>query len=566
MPFATFTRVREVSSEDNVHLAENLIKIQPGKKWKTKNAGERSAYVILEMSECHQITGIDIGNEHSAFVEVLVGKSASTPEDFKEILITCSFMTPTESKSSNNTNRVRCFNREALVPSIADGKWSFVKIFCTQPFNKHVPYGLSFIKVHINDNENKNSLVIQKNLVPDQFLKKTTNAIGKLKYREDSPDSESENSSSLFNRWKKLKDNVVEPTTAAAIRIASKNPVPRQISDVQKPQTSQSVKVDDIILDRNRDKLLFGDENDDTNNEKPKKLERLSQQIEADKERRRVERETEISKNKRKSLDVTKSFETTKNIDDKLIKPSCSKTSFNGNNSTALEPGKKRQSSPPENPMKKMKPSIKFRPFNQLLKGVVLVISGIQNPDRGDLRNKAMALGAKYKADWDSTCTHLICAFKNTPKYNQVRGKGKIVTRSWIEKCYDLKKYLPWRRYALDSIELSKSESDEEIFDETRKPQIDENSNDTSLRKSTEVSEVSNNTLALYMDDQLKTNNTASNNIGSSSESDTDDEIKRVKQKTNTIGMIPPSSKTVNIFDASTDEEDYINEKIHQSK
>lgn len=100
MPFATFTKVREVSSEDDVsifyvyifryiiamlfkvHLAENLIKSQPGKKWKTKNAGEKSAYVILEMSECHQITGIDIGNEHSAFVEVLVGKSSCAPEDF----------------------------------------------------------------------------------------------------------------------------------------------------------------------------------------------------------------------------------------------------------------------------------------------------------------------------------------------------------------------------------------------------------------------------------------------------------------------------------------------------
>lgn len=65
------------------HLAENLIKPQSGKKWKTQNAGEKSAYVILEMDEAEQITGIDIGNEHSAFVEVLVGKSSCMPTDFK---------------------------------------------------------------------------------------------------------------------------------------------------------------------------------------------------------------------------------------------------------------------------------------------------------------------------------------------------------------------------------------------------------------------------------------------------------------------------------------------------
>ncbi|XP_037828863.1 DNA repair protein XRCC1 isoform X2 [Lucilia sericata] len=475
-------------------------------------------------------------------------------------------MTPTESKSSNNTNRVRCFSREALVPSVADSKWSLVKIICTQPFNKHVPYGLSFIKVHITENEKKTPCITQnKNVVPEQFLNKTTSIIGKLKYREDSPDSESENTSSLFNRWKKSKENDVETTTAAAIRTASKSPltlISRRLSDVSR-QTSQTI-MSEKIPDRNRDKLLFGDENDDIDNANVKKRERLSEKIEADKERRRLEKEKELNKNKRKSIDVTKSLEISKNMNDKLVEPSCSKTiSINKTSSEAM---KKRQSSPPENPKKKIKPTKNFRPFNQLLKGVVLVISGIQNPDRGDLRNKAIALGAKYKADWDSSCTHLICAFKNTPKYNQVRGKGKIVTRSWIEKCYSLKKYLPWRRYALDSIELAKPESDEEIFDDTKDPQTAVVNIDTSVEKSKEGCEDRNNTLALYdIDDQKNTNNSTLNNNESSSESDTDDEIKRIKQVINTVdNNAMPNS--VNIFEASTDEEDYITEKLNQIK
>ncbi|KAM7350629.1 DNA repair protein XRCC1 isoform 1-T1 [Cochliomyia hominivorax] len=554
MPFATITRVREVSSEDSVHLAENLIKSQPGKKWKTKRAGEKSAYVILEMSDCHQITGIDIGNEHSAFVEVLVGKSSCAPEDFTEILITCSFMTPTESKSSNNINRVKCFNQEALVPFAAKKKWSLVKILCTQPFNKHVAYGLSFIKVHINDSE-KNVMTSQKTLVPEKFINKTQ-FIGKLKLREDSPDSESENSSSLFRRWKKSKDCDVEQTAAASIRLASKcsqTLLSPQSNGLKKSQHLNSETKDVNILDRNRDKLLFGDENDDSNNVK---LERLLAQIEADKERRRIERENEMSTNKHKSLEVKRMSENLKCVNEKEAEPSCSKNVQNSNCQ------KKRQSSPLGNPRKKIKSIKKYRPFNQLLKGVVLVISGIQNPDRGDLRNKAIALGAKYKADWDNTCTHLISAFKNTPKYHQVKGKGKIVTRNWIEKCYVLKKYLPWRRYALDSVELSKPESDEEILDESQKVQTDDISNNTAFMSSRDELENKNYTLALYDIDDKTTNLGSINN--QSSESDTDDELNGISQGNKLVET--SKSKTVDIYEMSTDEEDYTKEKQVQYK
>lgn len=47
-------------------------------------------------------------------------------------------------------------------------------------------------------------------------------------------------------------------------------------------------------------------------------------------------------------------------------------------------------------------------PFGELFRDVTIVISGIQNPDRAELRKKAMSMGARYKADWDNTCTHLM--------------------------------------------------------------------------------------------------------------------------------------------------------------
>ncbi|XP_058978959.1 DNA repair protein XRCC1 isoform X3 [Musca domestica] len=556
MPFASFSRIREVSSEDDHHLAENLIKPSQGKKWKTKSVGEKSAYVILELDEAQQITGIDIGNEHSAFIEVLVGKSTSTPDDFTEILITCSFMTPIESRSSNNPNRVRCFCTDALVPSVAEKKWSLLKIICTQPFNKHVQYGLSFVKVHVaSKNSTKDT-----GLAPAKEIdaKPTPLQIGMFKLREDSPDSETSGVSSLFNRWKTNKD-ANEHSAAASIRNAANSSCEKQsrenFKEIKSNDSFKNSKIE--VRDRNRYDLMFGVA-DDTNTEKEA---RLAKEIEAEKERRRIEakkREEIKEKEKRKSLDILPQHSTGNNRKEKpqTVNP----------HNLENEPAKKRSSSPNRKPAKKIRPSeIKYKPFNLLLKGVVLVISGIQNPDRADLRSKALALGAKYKSDWDNTCTHLICAFKNTPKYNQIKGKGKIVTRSWVEKCYNTKKYIPWRRFALDTEELTKTESDEEIFAESLLP-----SNLAARKNHDSERDERNETLSLYdLDEQPLKQQSRNNASTSSSENDTDDEINHVKEKnkhvatkaTKTRLSITGIAAPGDIYDASTDEEEYLEKK-----
>lgn len=55
-----------------------------------------------------------------------------------------------------------------------------------------------------------------------------------------------------------------------------------------------------------------------------------------------------------------------------------------------------------------MKKSRKTRPFNRLMEDVVFVLSGFQNPLRSELRDKMKEMGAMYKPDWTSTCTHLM--------------------------------------------------------------------------------------------------------------------------------------------------------------
>ena len=105
-------------------------------------------------------------------------------------------------------------------------------------------------------------------------------------------------------------------------------------------------------------------------------------------------------------------------------------------------------------------------PFRDLLSGVVFAISGFQNPLRGEIRGKALEMGAKYESDWSSKCTHLICAFTNTPKFQQVKSSGgKIVRKDWVEECHSRRKRLPWRRFCLDRADQG-DESEDEVWEE----------------------------------------------------------------------------------------------------
>ncbi|KAJ8773441.1 hypothetical protein K2173_004271 [Erythroxylum novogranatense] len=95
--------------------------------------------------------------------------------------------------------------------------------------------------------------------------------------------------------------------------------------------------------------------------------------------------------------------------------------------------------------------------FSKLLEGVVIVLSGLVNPDRATIRSQALEMGAQYRPDWGSDCTLLVSAYSNTPKFRQVQAlSGSIVHKDWIAECYRTKKlveidpYLmhagkPWR-------------------------------------------------------------------------------------------------------------------------
>ena len=68
-------------------------------------------FSLLKLEKSTQLHSVDIGNEGSAFVEVLVGRSTA-PDSYEVILGMSTFMTPQDSKQWNNANRVRIFGEE----------------------------------------------------------------------------------------------------------------------------------------------------------------------------------------------------------------------------------------------------------------------------------------------------------------------------------------------------------------------------------------------------------------------------------------------------------------------
>ncbi|XP_058074698.1 DNA-repair protein XRCC1 isoform X3 [Magnolia sinica] len=88
--------------------------------------------------------------------------------------------------------------------------------------------------------------------------------------------------------------------------------------------------------------------------------------------------------------------------------------------------------------------------FLKLLEGVVVVLSGFVNPERGMLRSQVLEMGGEYRPDWTSDCTLLVCAFPNTPKFRQVEADcGTIVSKEWISECYNQKKLVAIESYLM---------------------------------------------------------------------------------------------------------------------
>lgn len=181
------------------------------------------------------------------------------------------------------------------------------------------------------------------------------------------------------------------------------------------PKAKKKKKEDDDectenVVSRNRDALLYADDETAPND----KIDAIINKKNEEMKKRKLDEEDEESKKKDKKIKKDKRCD--------MLDVSGTSTNGHTNNDKKDTPNKKDKTPVSKKNIEKKKDSNTEekqkivvnkkkkigKPFNELLNGVTLVISGIQNPERANIRSQSMAMGAKYKADWDKNCTHLM--------------------------------------------------------------------------------------------------------------------------------------------------------------
>ena len=62
-------------------------------------------------------------------------------------------MSPIECRNEKDMQRVRMFGSHELNKATLTEKWDRIRIVCTQPFNKQLQFGISFITVNAEEEQ-----------------------------------------------------------------------------------------------------------------------------------------------------------------------------------------------------------------------------------------------------------------------------------------------------------------------------------------------------------------------------------------------------------------------------
>ncbi|TGZ68882.1 hypothetical protein CRM22_004030 [Opisthorchis felineus] len=414
MPEIRPFKVVSFSSEDKAFPASNLLKSSSFSKWRSEKGGTKQEVVELNFEEPVEVCRLDIGNNGSAFIEVLVRRSVSA-DNPSVLLPSSSFLSPVEAKNETNLNRVRVFSGDQLTSSVASQKWDVFRFVCSQPFNKNLQYGISFVSFHspASKSQQPETTPNRKALISDALID-----VG------DDEEPPGLRPGALFQAAKAAaSSSLAVPTTSVA----------------------QPVSVAEKLLaakHSGRPEILSAPRSP------------ASTHTTAPPDRPRLSPKHSLTAANLPSSSSTRST-TSQAVNPSTHNPASHHSS--GANSKQHSSGASVSStmsqSPPSSPSRGGShpaprnsvhpPATSSRPLHD----VVFCLSGYQNPLRSELREKALDLGASFRQDWGPNCTHLICAFANTPKFKEVKGKGIIVSDKWIQECHVKKAKVNWRPY-----------------------------------------------------------------------------------------------------------------------
>ncbi|KAF9793556.1 hypothetical protein SFRURICE_014145 [Spodoptera frugiperda] len=405
MPRVKIDYIVSFSSEDPEHPASNLLNLEVSKKKWLCAKGETTCSVVLQLPRAVKISSLNIGAYHAALVEVLVGRSESTNEQYQVLVPSCVFLSREESRRGAEPARVRSFSGEQLAQPARDMRWDRLRVICSQPHNKHCQFGLSF--VHIDEAESSAPTgVPQRLLALDTF----------------SSDEDDFKPGELFAKHlqKTNTEDMPPPSnTGAQIRQATSQAL-KNISD-------SSTK-----LMKNPINRPSGSSNDN----------KASTSRRPDVQVRQPGPRQDEGAPPRHAAQTSAPAETSRSAK----KPNSDSEKSSADQNRDIKTKKRVRSESQERPAV---------PTECLLSGATLVLSGYVNPHRAAVRQDALALGARVLPDWGPTCTHLICAFPNTPKLRAVRAgpSGRAVPAAradWLAACRARRRLLPWQWFATE--------------------------------------------------------------------------------------------------------------------
>lgn len=455
-------KVISCSSENSQYPAKNLLEYRSNSTWRCAKPGESLATLIIQLAEPSCITGVEIGNYRSCIV-ILNASTSAEPDNWIPI-INHQFLSHDEAANGKFKDQVQIFTKKELNPDNLKTKFDRIKITCMQSANPREVFGLSFfilrtevivdMGLDIFGRFKMKDTNDEKETTVDRFKEKYLKLMGTNKqtnYKDELKDKIKDNGLSEFQkrqeaeREHKMKPLLEKLEAGKADEVFGKQ---KEKNDLSTPSNSINGKTKDDFNSKPIARTPFGDivASASTSKEEKQKIvrKRSLSSDESDDEGTSNSKKVKCNKCQTESKDklckVCKKLPTQDVVSNEMRKPT-----------------PKKVVAKPTRPKKK---------FEELFQGISFSLSGYVNPKRDEIRRKALKMGAKYIVDPNTTdklCTHLICAFKNTPKYQQFNGHAKIVSHKFIEDCFEKKKRIPWRRYALDKSEKDKSDSEDEI-------------------------------------------------------------------------------------------------------
>lgn len=482
-------KIINFSSEDPDYPASNLLeKNSSSTPWKCEKPGEMMSHVTFKLSEPSIITGIDIGNYRCCIV-IINASTSDDPENWLQ-LVNYQFMTHDEAANNKWKDQVQLFTKKEINSLTLSKKFDRVKVTCMQSANRREKFGLTFITF-------KTEVVVDLNV--DLF--------GKFKMKKNNEDDNNQRSDSLREKYLRLfpkqrinyRDELKEKVKENALDNFNKrqdeNREPKKRPLLEKLEAGLSDEVfgkktdlkDENKIDKNFNKAPvkrtpFGDviiDSDSSDDDKKIKNKNglnqgasTSKDKSADDDSVNDKNKKTVTKdlNKDSASNVNKIVDTDTDDDDdddrsgkkdkkewtRLKNKVSDDEQSDSKNKCSVCADKlsmkvcknchklPRGDSSQSPPAKKAKVSKKLRkPFDKLMENVTFALSGYINPQRDNIRRKALKMGAKYIANPNTTdqkCSHLISAFKNTPKIEQLKGHTKIVSHIFIEESFDHKK------------------------------------------------------------------------------------------------------------------------------